>query len=124
MEKQETNEENLWSMEPEGQLSIDILENDEMLVIISAIAGVKPEDLDVTVTSDTVTIRGTRQHKIDLAQTTAHLAECYWGRFSRSIVLPHPVNPEEVDAALQNGVLTIMLKKNDGQVHVPVADLD
>lgn len=98
--------------EGEGQLSVDVVETAHEVIVRSAIAGVEADDLDITVTQDMVTIRGKRHHGCEERETDVlHVQECYWGVFSRSVVLPHPVRPEDADASMKNGILTIRLKK-------------
>lgn len=94
----------------EGQLSIDLYEEGNDLVIKSAIAGVKAEDLDITVEPDLITIRGIRK-KDENPKRTYFYQECFWGKFSRTLVLPYPVKPETTKAILRNGILTIILPK-------------
>ena len=105
--------------ETEGQLSVDVLEAPHEVVIRSAIAGVQAEDLDIAVTPDTVTIRGTREHGCETHENeVTHVQECFWGAFSRSVVLPAHVRPDSADAVLQNGILTIRLKKAEMNSHI------
>jgi HSP20 family protein len=109
----------------EGQLSVDVIETMDKVVIRSAVAGVQSDDLDITLANDTLTVRGQRHHEIDEEhEGVTHVKECYWGAFSRSIVLPCPVNQEDVDAVLKNGILIITLKKRDVRSRVPVIDLE
>lgn len=102
-----------WFNEPEGQLGVDVIELDRDLIVRTAVAGVKNEDIDVSVTPDTITIRGERrpQETIFERHGTVHVQECHWGRFSRSVVLPCAVRPDEADAVLKDGVLTVTLRK-------------
>ncbi len=104
----------------EGQLAVDVLETQDEIIIRSAIAGVKPEDLDVHVTSDIVTIRGERQSGKEIRDATTHFEECFWGTFSRSIVLPHHVKTDEVDAVISDGILTLTLPKTRGEMNIKV----
>lgn len=113
-----------WITEPEGQLSVDVVETPHQIIVRSAIAGVSGDDLDITLTHDTLTIRGRRHHEQEYRHGTTHLQECYWGAFSRSIVLPCSVNSEETDAVLQSGILTVILKKTESEAHVPILDLE
>ena len=107
---------------PEGQLAVDVIETREKIIIRSAIAGVKPEDLDVNVTSDLVTIRGTREAQEEFHDATTHFSECFWGTFSRSIVLPHAVKPDEAEAEMKNGVLTLTIPKARGEMRIKVSE--
>ncbi|MFC1622393.1 Hsp20/alpha crystallin family protein [Patescibacteria group bacterium] len=95
----------------EGQLSIDVFQNKDSLIIKSTIAGVKPEDVDVAIDNDMITIRGARKLEETVKEDDYFYQECYWGNFSRSIVLPMEIKPDEADASLKNGVLTIVLPK-------------
>lgn len=104
----------------EGQLAVDVVETRDSILIRSAIAGVKPEDLDIHVTTDLVTIRGTREKKKEFADSTIHFQECFWGTFSRSIVLPAHVNPDGAEAEVKNGVLTLTIPKTRGEMRVQV----
>jgi len=106
----------------EGQLAVDVIETPDQIIIRSAIAGVKPEDLDVHVTNDLVTIRGERKDIQEYQQSTVHFQECFWGIFSRSIVLPTHVKADEADAVVKNGVLTLTIPKAHGEMRVPVRE--
>lgn len=113
-----------WLSVPEGQLSLDVHETPSHILVRSAIAGVQAKDLEITLTEDTLTIRGARHHdgKTVRGQQT-HMQECHWGAFSRSIILPAHVSSAHVEATLKRGILTITLKKIEGQKNVPVIDL-
>ena len=95
----------------EGQLSVDVYQTKDDIVIKSTIAGVKPEDIDVSINNDMITIRGKREIEETIAEDDYFYQECYWGGFSRSIILPTEIMPEKVEAALKNGVLTVRLPK-------------
>ncbi len=100
---------------PEGQLAVDVIETFRDIIIRTAIAGVKPEDVHVHVTNDVVTIRGERKPYTYTTDSTVHFAECFWGAFSRSIILPHHVNPDQAQAQFENGVLTLTIPKLVGE---------
>lgn len=106
----------------EGQLAVDVIETPDQIIIRSAIAGVLPDDLDVHVTNDLVTIRGERKDIQEYRQSTVHFQECFWGVFSRSIVLPTHVKADEADAVVKNGVLTLTIPKAHGEMRVPVRE--
>ncbi|MBI2476794.1 Hsp20/alpha crystallin family protein [Candidatus Uhrbacteria bacterium] len=95
----------------EGQLAIDVFETDDNILIQSAIAGVDPEVLDIFINPDMVTIRGTRERDARANDATVHYEECFWGSFSRTIMLPCHVQSDRSEAKLKNGVLTITLPK-------------
>lgn len=97
----------------EGQLTIDVYQTENDIVIKSTIAGVKPEDLDVSINNDMVTVKGERKNEEIVDNGNYYYQECYWGSFSRSVLLPVDVIPEKADASLKNGILTIRLPKAD-----------
>jgi HSP20 family protein len=97
----------------EGQLTIDVYQTDNDIVIRSTIAGVKPEDLDVSINNDMITIRGERRKDEEVMEENYYYQECYWGGFSRSVILPVDVLAEKIDASMKNGILTIRLPKAD-----------
>jgi len=97
--------------EGEGQLAIDVYQTPEEIVVESTIAGVDPEDLDVDISSESVTVRGKRTKEKRIQDEDYFYQECYWGKFSRSIILPQEVDPENAVASLKNGVLTIRMPK-------------
>lgn len=100
-----------WLSEYEGQLTIDMYQTKDNVIIKSTIAGVRPEDIDVTIANDMVTIRGERKRDFDASSEDYFYQECYWGSFSRSVVLPVDVDIEGVNADLKDGILTVILPK-------------
>ncbi|MBU1102553.1 Hsp20/alpha crystallin family protein [Patescibacteria group bacterium] len=100
-----------WLPESEGQLTIDVYQTPSDIIIKSTIAGVNPEDLDITITNDMVTIKGKRQKDEEISTSDYYYQECYWGAFSRSVILPVDVEAEKAEASMKNGILTISLPK-------------
>jgi HSP20 family protein len=98
--------------EIEGQLAIDVYHDARRIIIKSTIAGVKPEDLKISLHNDLLTIKGVRSTGQNIQEENYLYRECYWGSFSRSIILPVEVDSKRVEAELENGVLTITLYKN------------
>lgn len=98
-------------LEEEGQLSIDVYQTPDKLVIVSTIAGVKPEDIDITINNDMLTVRGKRERRKEIKDEDYLYSECYWGSFSRSIILPVEIELEKINAVIENGVLTVTLPK-------------
>jgi HSP20 family protein len=111
----------LWKSD-EGQLAVDVIETPEHILVRSAIAGVKEKDLDIHVNEDMVTIRGERQTETLAHNATVHYAECFWGSFSRSIILPSKVKADEAEATLKNGILLIKVPKAHSHVRVTVRE--
>lgn len=95
----------------EGQLTIDVYENPDNIIIKSMVAGVKPENLDVNITHEMITISGGREDEQRVEKQNYFYQELYWGRFSRSILLPKEVDPDEAEAILKDGVLTVKIPK-------------
>lgn len=94
-----------------GQLAVDVFETKEKLVVKARTAGVNKQDLDVSISDNTLSIRGTLSAGTEEAVENYFVQECYWGEFSRSIALPVPVKEEEIEAVLKDGVLTISFTK-------------
>lgn len=96
--------------ESEGQLAVDVAQTDSELIVVAAMAGTPPESVELHLHNDLLTIRGERRSPIDM--TSEHFyQECYWGKFSRSIILPVDVKAELVQAQYKNGVLVVRLPK-------------
>jgi HSP20 family protein len=97
--------------EAEGQLTIDVFQTPEEIIIQSTVAGVSPEDLNIDITSESVSIKGKRERREKVKEDNFFYQECYWGKFSRSIILPEEINPDKSEAELKDGILTIKLPK-------------
>jgi len=93
-----------------GQLAVDVYETKERLVVKARTAGVNRSELDVSISDNTLSIRGTLLANEDDVENY-FVQECYWGEFSRSIALPIPVKEEDIEAVLKDGVLTISFTK-------------
>lgn len=94
-----------------GQLAVDVYETREKLIVKARTAGVNKNDLDVSIADNTLSIRGTLSAGTEDDVENYFVQECYWGEFSRSIVLPVPVKEDEIEAMLKDGVLTISFTK-------------
>ena len=99
--------------ESEGQLTIDVFQTEDDVVIQSTIAGVSDKELDISVTNDMVTIKGSRMPEEKVRSSDYYYQELYWGVFSRSILLPQEIDPDEAEATIKNGLLSIKLPKLD-----------
>lgn len=97
--------------EDEGELTVDIYDHGDSIIIQSTVAGVMPDDLDVTVTNDTVTIRGRRTRPENISDDAYYYKELFWGTFSRSVLLPEEIEEEIAEASLIHGLLTLRLPK-------------
>jgi len=106
-----------FTTEPEGQLTVDVYQTEDDIVIQSTVAGVKQEDLIIDITGESVSIRGKRGQTESINDEDYFYQECYWGRFSRSIILPQEINPDKTRASLKDGILTIKLPKLERERH-------
>lgn len=100
-------------LQEEAQLTVDMHQTPEDIIIEAMVAGVKPEDLDISITQDMVTLNGKRSKSASISGENYYYQELYWGGFSRSILLPQEVDSEEAEATMKNGLLTIRLPKLD-----------
>jgi HSP20 family protein len=94
-----------------GQLAVDVFETKEKLIVKARTAGVNKQDLDVSLSDNTLSIKGTLSDGGEHQVENYFVQECYWGEFSRSIALPVPVKEDEIEAVLKDGVLTITFTK-------------
>lgn len=96
-----------------GQLAIDVINTPSEILIRAMIAGVKPQDLDIQITRDMVTINGRREEEVEVNEENYYHRELFWGSFSRNILLPEEVDVESADAKEKHGLLEIHLPKID-----------
>ena len=99
--------------EEEGQLTLDMWQTPDEIVVQTIVGGIKPEDLDVSISHDMVTIRGKRDKAREISNQDYFYQELYWGAFSRSMLLPQEIDSDEAEASIKNGLLTIRLPKLD-----------
>ncbi len=107
----QTDEEWLGDVEEEGQLTVDVYQTEDDIVVRSIVAGVKPDDLDISISRDMVTVRGKREEEREVTDDAYFHRELYWGSFSRTVILPAEVEVEEAQAVEKYGVLTIRIPK-------------
>jgi len=99
--------------EKDGELTVDVYQTNDMIVIKAMIAGVRPEDLDIAITRDVVTIKGSREEEKIARDDDYFIRELYWGSFSRSISLPEEIDVDESEAIEKHGLLILKLPKLD-----------
>ena len=97
--------------EQEGQLTVDVFQDEEHIYIQSTIAGVGQDDIDISITNDMVTIKGRRSPDVKVRPGDYFYRELYWGPFSRSVILPVDIDADDAKASMKNGLLTIKLPK-------------
>lgn len=97
----------------EGQLTVDVYQNGNEIVLQTMVAGVAPENLNISITRDMVTIKGRRDAPSNITNENYFNKELYWGSFSRTVLLPQEIEPEEAEATQRHGLLTLRLPKVD-----------
>ena len=97
----------------EAELAVDVYQTPTEIIIQTMVAGVKPEDLELSIARDIVTIQGKREESRTINEDNYFSKELYWGRFARTISLPAEIEPEEVEATEKHGLLTVKLQKVD-----------
>jgi len=96
-----------------GQLSLDIYQKGKELIILAPIAGVNRDDIELSVTDDVLVIKGNRAPREEISEENYFTKECFWGGFSRAIVLPLGADPKKIDASFENHVL---------EIHIPILE--
>ena len=109
--KEEQKQQKQEEPQTEGELAIDVYETDGDIVIQSTIGGIKPEDLDISIENDLVTIRGNREKSVEEEGKNYIYQECYWGSFARKVILPEEVDETRAKASIKNGILTLVMPK-------------
>ncbi len=99
--------------EKDGELTVDVYQTSDMIIIKAMIAGVHPEDLDISITRDLITIRGEREEEKTAKDDDYFMRELYWGSFSRTITLPEEIDVDEAEAVEKHGLLILKLPKLD-----------
>ena len=95
----------------EGQLTVDVYQTDSEFFVKAPIAGINPEDISVSVENDMLVIKGKREKKEEIKEKNYFYQECYWGTFSRKVILPEDVDTQRVKATLKNGILTVKVPR-------------
>lgn len=112
-EEEEKNDINSIMEDTDGQLSVDVINTEDAIVIKSMLAGVKASDIDIDIARDMVTIRGEREETTEVTEDNYYHKELYWGGFSRNILLPEEVDVDAAEASEKHGLLTLKLPKLD-----------
>ncbi len=110
-----------WSAhQPEGKLAVDVLETAKEIIVVAPVAGADYEAIEIFTHHDIITIRGQRQVPIVPSGANYIHEECFWGPFSRTVVLPTEVKSEQARAEYKNGILTITVPKRITNTKIPV----
>ncbi len=97
----------------DGELVVDVFETNSDFVVLAAIAGVQIKDLDISLEKDMMVIKGNRCDPHEIPDKKYFYQECYWGPFSRKVILPENIDIDKADAQMDKGVLTIKIPKNE-----------
>ncbi len=97
----------------EGQLSVDAYQTATEIIVQAMVAGARMEDLDVSITQDMIVIKGKRMDARRVEDSDFFERELYWGNFGRTLLLPQEIDPDEAEATMKNGMLTIRVQKLD-----------
>ena len=97
----------------EGELVVDVFETDSNFVVLAAIAGIQIKDIDISVEKEMMVIKGNRCDPHSDPEKKYFYQECYWGPFSRKIVLPENIKVEDASAQMDKGLLTIKIPKSE-----------
>jgi HSP20 family protein len=108
----------------EGQLAVDVFRQGRYLIIRSTIAGVDPSNLDVAINGDLLTVRGTRESGHEIKEDEWFHRECYWGAFSRSIILPMDVESDKAEASFVHGLLEIRIPLRDTAHNIKISKIE
>ncbi|TSC93442.1 MAG: hypothetical protein Athens101428_679 [Candidatus Berkelbacteria bacterium Athens1014_28] len=108
----EENEQIVGDEETEGQLAIDVYQDNENIYLLAPIAGSAPNEVDVSITDEVISIHGQRKSGHTAGDEQHFVQECYWGSFSRTFVLPVAVDSDKAKATLKNGLLSITIPKD------------
>lgn len=102
-----------WQEQGEGELPVDVYQTPNEIIVKTLVAGVRPDDLDISITRDMVIIKGKREESRGVESEDFFHRELYWGSFSRTVVLPQEIEVEEAEAIERHGLLIIKLPKID-----------
>lgn len=119
VEEEEYHEDDAWEEDAnagtpqDGELPVDMYQTDDSIVIRALVAGVSPNELEISITRDMVTIRGVREEYQEAHDDGYFHRELFWGSFSRTLLLPEEVAIDEAEAQEKHGLLEIKLPKLD-----------
>jgi len=110
--KEAFNKEGEKLFQSDGQLAVDVYENDSDFVVLTAIAGVSPKDIEIQIDKDMLIIKGRRPNPENNENKNYFYKECHWGSFSRKIILPEDIDITKALAEFNKGLLMIKFPKN------------
>ena len=110
-------EDSLWPrntlMPAQGNVLIDMYQTDNDVMVKASLPGVNPDEVDITVTGDILTIKGEHKEEKEAKEENYYHKERRFGSFSRIVALPVPVKNDKAEAVFEDGVLTLTLPKSE-----------
>lgn len=100
-----------WAESPVWGLAVDMVENKDEFIVKASVPGINPDDLDISYSDDTLTIKGEIKQDKEVKEDQYHMRERRYGSFVRSIALPTKIKGDSIEASYQNGVITLRLPK-------------
>jgi HSP20 family protein len=100
-----------WLAPAEGTLALDVYETEDSVVVKSAVPGIKPDEIDISISGNVLSISGETKVEQEVKEENYIRRERRYGSFSRSVTLPEGVNPDEADATFEDGILTLTIPK-------------
>lgn len=94
-----------------GAPAIDLYQTNDSVVVKAALPGIKPDEVQLSVSGDVLTLKGEFHNDNEVKEATYHLQEQHYGSFERSVLLPTEVESEKAKAEFENGVLTVTIPK-------------
>lgn len=113
MSKNQIQSNNDWFEDNDGQLAVDVYQTADSIIVKAPVAGVKMSDLEISIVDDVLNIKGERRHSDEIMKDDFLVQECYWGSFSRSLILPVASQTDKAEAILKNGILQITIPKSE-----------
>lgn len=104
-----TTQNSQWQPDEVPQLTVDVYKQDDTIFVVSTVAGVNPQDLDISVENQTLSIKGMRSKPYDAPSGNILLEECFWGEFYRELTINESLDVDNIKASLKQGVLTIAI---------------
>ncbi len=102
-------EENSWTPEEIPQLTVDVYRRENTIFVVSTVAGVGPEDIDINIEGNVLTIKGVRRKPYNEKDNMVLLEECFWGEFVRKLTINERLDVDKIQADLNQGILSVEL---------------
>lgn len=97
----------------EGQLPVDVYQTDSEIIVRAFVAGVRPDDINLSISRDMVVIDGVREERDQVTDSDYIKRELFWGSFSTTVMLPQEIDVDSASATAKDGLLTLILPRLD-----------